>query len=50
MFEENDADTVPGPGQASSELFEAVVWLRQQGFLTGEERPFESLLRDADCG
>lgn len=42
-----EADTIPGDTDASSELLEAVEWLKEQGYLTREERPFESLLKDA---
>ena len=47
MFHD-DADTFPGTGDVSSELLEAVEWLKQQGYLTGEERPFEAL-RDTEA-
>jgi hypothetical protein len=42
-YEENDPDTVPNL-QVEGELLEAVEWLRRQGYLSGEERPFSSLL------
>jgi hypothetical protein len=45
MIFEDDADTLPGTGD-SRELEEAIEWLRQEGYLSGEERPFEKLLRD----
>lgn len=45
----DEADTLPGNGdEASSELLEAVEWLKEQGYLTREERPFASLLKDAE--
>lgn len=45
MIFEDDADTLPGIGDAQ-ELTEAIEWLRQEGYLSGEERPFEKLLRE----
>jgi len=49
MLFEDDADTLPGTDTADA-LSEAVEWLRAEGFITGEQRPFASLLRDAnDC-
>ena len=47
---EDDADTLPGTGETSSELLQAIEWLKQQGYLSGEERPFEAMLREADVG
>jgi hypothetical protein len=44
---DDDADTFPGTGDVSSELVEAVEWLKSQGYITAEERPFEGLLREA---
>ncbi|MDP2340477.1 MAG: hypothetical protein Q8O67_05950 [Deltaproteobacteria bacterium] len=49
MFHDDDADTFPGHGDTSSELLEAVEWLKQQGYISREERPFEGLLREADA-
>ena len=48
MFED-DADTVPGLSE-SDELAEAVEWLRAEGYLSGEARPFASLLGPKDTG
>lgn len=44
MIFEDDADTLPGIGD--TELMDAVEWLRREGYLSGEERPFEKLLED----
>ncbi len=44
----DDADTIPAEGDVSSELLDAVEWLKEQGYLTREERPFASLLKDAE--
>jgi hypothetical protein len=49
MLFEDDADTLPGT-DTSDALSEAVEWLRAEGFITGEQRPFARLLRDADEG
>lgn len=48
MFED-DADTMPGICD-NDELAEAVEWLRNEGFLSGESRPFASLLPSDDEG
>lgn len=45
MGYDDDCDTLPET--LSSELLEAVEWLRGEGFLTGEQRPFASLLEEA---
>lgn len=45
MIFEDDAHTLPGTGDAQ-ELTKAIEWLRREGYLSGEERPFERLLRD----
>lgn len=46
MFDFDDADTLPGT-EMPSELLEAVEWLKAQGYISGEDRPFEGLLREA---
>lgn len=48
MLLDDEADTLPGTADTSSELLEAVEWLKEQGYLTREERPFASLLKDAE--
>ena len=35
------------PDFTSDELLEAIEWLREQGFLSDEQRPFEKLLHEA---
>ena len=44
---DDDADTIPADA-TPNELLEAVEWLKEQGYVTREERPFASLLRDAE--
>jgi hypothetical protein len=44
MISEDDADTLPGIGD--TELTDAIEWLRREGYLPGEARPFEKLLED----
>jgi hypothetical protein len=44
MIFEDDADTLPGIGD--TELTDAIEWLRREGFLSGEDRPFEKRLED----
>jgi len=49
MSFEDDCDTIPGnDGASNSELLEAIEWLRGQGFLNGEARPFSSLLKEVE--
>jgi hypothetical protein len=50
MFHDDDADTIPGGQAPTSELVEAVEWLRSHGFLSGEERPFAHLIEEAHDG
>ena len=48
-FDDDDADTLPGTTTlGESELLEAVEWLKNQGYISGEQRPFASLLKDAE--
>lgn len=47
MFED-DAITISGDDSPQAqELLDAVEWLRHEGYLSGEDRPFQDLLDEA---
>lgn len=50
MFDDDAITISDDSSPAATELLEAVEWLRQEGFLTNDVRPFAGLLNEGDDG